>query len=162
MEEKPIGAYRFAVITVSNTRTEETDLSGPAAEEALQAAGAIQIERWIIKDDVGPIQETLSDTASRCDVAFTLGGTGFGPNDITPEATAPLLDRRADSLMELIRTKSFERTPFAHLSRGIAGTIGASLVINLPGSPKGAKDGIEAMLPLLPHILEQIRGGGHD
>lgn len=159
--EEGLGGYRFGVLTVSDTRTPETDASGPAVADVLLAAGAVQIESDIVCDDVAAIQGALSELISRCDAVFTTGGTGFSPRDVTPEATAPLLDRWAHSLVELIRLKGSEETIFAHASRGIAGIAGQTLVVNMPGSPAGAAQAVAALLPILPHLLGQLSGGGH-
>lgn len=153
--------YRFGVLTVSDTRTPETDDSGRAVADELLRAGATSIERALVKDDVGEIQRSISDLVGRCEAVLTTGGTGFGPRDVTPEATAPLLDRSAPSIAELLRLKGMEHTHLSHLSRGIAGVVGKALIVNLPGSPAGAAQGVGALLPILPHILDQIQGGGH-
>lgn len=159
--EEGLSAFRFGVLTVSDSRTPETDESGPAVTDALIAAGAVQVENDLVKDDKAAIQQAISEMASRCDAVFTTGGTGFSPRDITPEATAPLLDRWAHSLVELIRLKGTEQTAFAHASRGVAGIAGQTLIVNLPGSPAGAAQGISALVPILAHVLSQLRGGTH-
>jgi molybdenum cofactor synthesis domain-containing protein len=159
--EEGLGAFRIGVLTVSDTRTPETDASGPAVAEALVAAGAVQIETNLVRDDIDAIKGAISEMASRCDVVFTTGGTGFSPRDVTPEATAPLLDKWAHSLVELVRLKGSQESEFAYASRGIAGVTGHALVVNLPGSPAGAAQGIAALLPILPHVLGQIQGDGH-
>lgn len=151
---------RIAVITVSDTRTPESDESGPAVIAELEKLGFSQFESRIIRDEVDEIRAAILSVAATCDAVFTTGGTGFTPRDVTPEATAPLLERRADNLVELMRLRGSETTPFAHLSRGVAGMIGSCLVVNLPGSPKGARESIEALAPILPHVLEQLRGSG--
>jgi molybdenum cofactor synthesis domain-containing protein len=149
------------VLTISSTRTEENDESGRAIESALQGAGVVQIERDIVKDDISLIKTALTDMASRCDAVLTTGGTGFSPSDVTPEATAGVIDRWAHSLVELVRLKAQEETAFACASRGIAGIAGSCVIVNLPGSPAGARHGAETLMPVIPHILSQVRGGGH-
>jgi len=149
-------APRIGILTVSDTRTLETDKSGPAAEAALREIGLTNFERSICKDEVEEIQSQLITLSERCQAVFTTGGTGFSPRDVTPEATAPLLDRKADSLCELMRLKGLDHTPMSHLSRGVAGTRGRTLILNLPGSPQGAAQSIQAIAHLLPPILEAL------
>ncbi len=155
-------ASRIGILTVSDTRTEATDLSGPAAEEVLRAIGFASFERAICRDQVEEIQSAISSLCASCDAVFTTGGTGFSPRDVTPEATAPLLERRADSLCELMRLHGLEKTSFSHLSRGIAGVRGKTLIVNLPGSPGGARDGVHAIGHLLEPILEALGGGSRE
>ncbi len=144
----------IGILTVSDTRTDATDESGPEAERALRALGYSNFERKICEDDQRHIHLALRGMADRCAAVFTTGGTGFSKRDVTPEATLMLLDRRADNLSELMRLKGLEHTPKSYLSRGVAGMIGETLVVNLPGSPKGARQGIEAIGHLIPLILE--------
>ncbi len=149
---------RIGIITVSDTRTESTDQSGPTAVSVLQDLGYAQFETRIVKDEILEIQAALLDMIETCQIVFTTGGTGFTPRDVTPEATLPLLERRADSLMELTRYKGLKHTPLSHLSRGVAGTIKGTLIVNLPGSPKAVRQSIEALAPLLKPILESMHG----
>lgn len=114
----------------------------------------------MVRDEVVEIQSAILSLASICQLVFTTGGTGFSPRDVTPEATAPLLERRADNLVELMRYRGLKHTPLSHLSRGVAGVVRGTLVVNLPGSPKGAREGIEALAPLLKPILESMFGDG--
>lgn len=153
-------ASRIGILTVSDTRSrgEAMDLSGPAAAEALRAVDFADFEFAIVPDEVDAIQSAIVRLCKVCDAVFTTGGTGFTPRDVTPEATAPLLDKRADNLMELIRMRGLEHTPLSHLSRGVAGVCGDVLIVNLPGSPKAARQGIEALAPLLPDILATLKG----
>lgn len=153
-------AARIGILTISDTRTVDSDLSGPAVMEALQALGFAEFESALCADELSEIQAAIQRLARRDQAVFTTGGTGFAPRDVTPEATAPLLQRRADNLSELIRLAGREKTPYSHLSRGVAGMIGQTLVVNLPGSPKGAREGIEAIGHLLGPIFSSLAGDG--
>ena len=150
----------IGIVTISDTRSLDTDRSGPAIEGALAAVGYTEFVRRIVIDESETIQAALIDLSPECEAIFTTGGTGFSPRDVTPEATAAVIERRADSLSELLRLKGLEHTPMSYLSRGIAGIRGNTLIVNLPGSPAGAREGIETLAPLLPHILSQLRGDG--
>lgn len=151
---------KIGVITISDTRSFEDDLSGPAVVNALRETGYTNFATAIVADDVGQIRQAIRHFAEECNAIFTTGGTGFSPRDVTPEATVALLDRRADSLCELMRLKGLDHTPYSHMSRGVAGTIGNTLVVNLPGSPSGATQGIEALSAVLVPILSNLAGDG--
>jgi molybdopterin adenylyltransferase len=153
---------RIGVVTVSDSRASgaNEDLSGPAVIAALEALGYSYFSAMIVPDDIEAIRSAISAMADSCQAVFTTGGTGFTPRDFTPEATLPLIERRADNLSELIRLKGLEKTPLSHVSRGIAGIRGSTLIVNLPGSPKGAREGIEALAVVLEPILSSLRGDG--
>lgn len=153
---------RIGILTVSDTRSsgENEDLSGPAVAKALAEAGFFNFSAAIVADEIGAIQSAIKDLATDCAAVLTTGGTGFAERDVTPEATAAMLDRRADNVSELIRLKGAEKTPLSYLSRGVAGVYGQTLVVNLPGSPKGATEAVQAIAPLLEHILLALSGEG--
>ena len=155
---------RAAVITASNrsSRGERDDTSGHLLADLLRELGCVVGDVTVVPDDVPAIQAALRTAlASGADVVVTTGGTGVTPTDVTPEATRPLLEREVPGIAEAIRLASRERVPTSVLSRGLAGTVGAALVVNLPGSPGGVKDGVAVLTPILGHVLSQLRGGDH-
>ena len=134
------------------------DLSGDVLAELLRDEG-FEVERTVVPDDVEPIADAIRAFGdSGVSLVLTTGGTGFAPRDVTPEATRGVIDREAPALAEAIRADALTRTPHALLSRGIAGLRGATLVVNLPGSPGGCRDGFEVVRPALKHGLELAAG----
>ena len=154
-----------AILTISDGVSGGTraDGSGDAAQELLAGAGFDVAIREVVPDERAEIERTLVRLAASHTLVVTTGGTGFGPRDVTPEATKAVLEREAPGLSELMRAAGLAHTPMAALSRGTAGTIGDALVINLPGSPKGVRESLEAVLPVLPHAMELSEGatGAH-
>jgi molybdopterin adenylyltransferase len=151
---------KAAVLTVSDGvhAGEREDSSGDVLEELLREDG-FDVERRVVPDEVEAIGSAIVALASETSLVLTTGGTGFAPRDVTPEATHPLLDREAPGVAEAIRADATARTPNALLSRGLAGLRGATLVVNLPGSPGGCRDGYAVLRPALRHGLELAAGG---
>ena len=133
------------------------DRSGEALAELLVGEG-FDVERQVVPDEQDQIATAIVELAATCSLVLTTGGTGFTPRDVTPEATRPLLDREAPGIAEAIRADARTRTPHALLSRGAAGLRGPTLVVNLPGSPGGCRDGFAVLRPALAHGLELAAG----
>jgi len=156
-----------AVLTVSDrcSRGQAEDRSGPALTQLLTARlGAKLVASECVPDDEQTIRARLTTWAREApqpDLIVTTGGTGLGPRDVTPEATAAVLDRRHPGLLELVRKKCGPKSDRVFLSRGEAGTIAQSLVINVPGSLRGATESLEALVDVLPHAVAMLHGGGH-
>lgn len=158
----------LAILTVSDRCSKRlaNDTSGPAlAVMATQRLGAKVIAQACLPDERDQLARQIRDWAHMLpapDLILTTGGTGLAPRDVTPEATLDVIERNHNGLMELIRLRCYEKTPRAYLSRGQAGTIAKSLIINLPGSQRGATESLEAILDILPHAIETLRGDVQD
>jgi molybdopterin adenylyltransferase len=150
---------KVAVLTVSDGvhAGERDDASGDALEELLRQDG-FDVDRRVVPDDRAEIAAAVRELAAGASLVVTTGGTGFAPRDVTPEATRPELDREAPGIAEAIRADAIARTPHALLSRGVAGLRGATLVVNLPGSTGGCRDGYAVLRPALRHGLELAAG----
>jgi len=157
---------RVAVLTISDSvaRGEREDLSGPAVVAFCRGLGWEVTSALHIADDPPGIREQLREIADsgRVDVLLTSGGTGIGPRDNTPEATQAVADRIVPGISEEMRRKGLEHTPNAVLSRGTAAVRCKTLIVNLPGSPKGAVESLEAVAALLPHAVKVLHGARHD
>ena len=150
---------KAAVLTVSDGvhAGVREDLSGATLDELLRDEG-FEVERRVVPDELTAIASALNELSDRTLLVLTTGGTGFAPRDVTPEATREVLDREAPGIAEAIRADAIARTPHALLSRGVAGLRGATLVVNLPGSPGGCRDGFAVIQPALKHGLELAAG----
>lgn len=148
------------MLTVSDSCAQglRKDLSGPAIAEVLQSAGFAVATTMVVPDERPPIEAALRTLAAQVHLVVTTGGTGIGPRDITPEATRAVCERVLEGVAELMRAEGRRTTPLAALSRGICATLGASLVLNLPGSPRGAVSSLRAALPVLPHAIDLLAG----
>lgn len=158
--------FNAGIITVSDkgSQGKREDKSGPAIAEML-AGAAIEIKHTlIIPDEVDRIQKAIIQFADmeKLDLILTTGGTGVSPRDLTPDATLKVIDKEVPGMAEAMRIASSKITPHAMISRAVAGIRGRSLIINLPGSPKGAKENLAAVLPALQHAIEKIKGDDRD
>jgi molybdenum cofactor synthesis domain-containing protein len=150
---------RVLVITASDRAAsgERADVSGETVAERLRGMG-FEVERRIVPDDRAEIERALVDGATAFALVVTTGGTGLTPRDVTPQATAAVLDYEVPGLAEAMREAGRRSTPMASLSRGTAGVRGRTLIVNLPGSPKGASESFDAIAPVIPHALETLAG----
>ena len=157
---------RVSIVTVSDSVSagKHEDLSGKALAERCAELGWEVISKSVVPDDEGLIRTQLQALADsgKVDAAFTTGGTGVGPRDVTPEATAAVVTRQIPGLAELMRQTGVQKNRNAALSRSIAGVRGECLIINLPGSPRGAVESFDAIAQLLPHAVAVLHGARHD
>jgi molybdopterin adenylyltransferase len=153
------------VITVSDrcAQGEQRDESGPAVVELLRGIGASIVAAEVVTDDLEPLAEKLREYADRADVnlILTTGGTGFSPRDNTPEATRAVIEREAPGLSEAMRMETLRQTPLGMVSRGVSGIRSNTLIINLPGSPKGVRESFAVIRPVLAHAVALLEGRPH-
>ena len=157
---------RAGILTVSDKgfRGEREDKSGEVIRKILEGIGAEVLRYAVVPDEIPDIRESLREWADRdgLDLILTTGGTGFWQRDVTPEATVQVLERRAPGISEAIRAEGRKKTPHAILSRGAAGIRGRTLIVNLPGSPRGAGESLEIVLPALLHGIGILRGDARE
>ncbi len=154
-----------AVLTVSDSCSQgnRDDVSGRTIQEALSEGMFAVTVKEVVPDDQAVIATALREFCRRGDIdlVLTTGGTGLGPRDVTPEATLAVCERMVPGLGEVMRARGWEKTKNAVLSRGTAGICDGTLIVNLPGSPKGVAESLQVLLDVLPHALAMMRGGGH-
>ena len=159
-DQRPV--FNLGILTISDagSKGEREDTSGDAISEEMAGQGFRQVYRDIIPDEKDAISERLAEwcDSGEVDLVLTTGGTGLGPRDVTPEATAAVIDIEVSGITEALRTQTLKKTPLAMLSRAVAGVRSGCLIINLPGSPTGVRECLEVAIPAIPHALEMVKG----
>jgi molybdopterin adenylyltransferase len=158
----PKNMPRAKILVLSDAGSEgrRKDLSGPAVREMLEAHGWLVLVCEILPDDADQLRRRLESwtDADDCDAVFTTGGTGLAPRDITPEATRAVVEREVPGLAEMMRTEGMKKTRLAALSRGVVGVRKGKLIVNLPGSVRGARESLESVIGVLPHAIDIVQG----
>ncbi len=161
MADEAAGKYTAAVVTVSDKGAagEREDLSGAVVRDILEGAGIEVVRREIVPDEANVLSELLVALCDQgIDLIVTTGGTGVSPRDVTPEATLGVIEKEIPGMAEAMRAESLKVTPHAMISRAVCGLRGGALILNLPGSPNGARENLEVVMPAVPHTLE-VAGG---
>ncbi|HTN23402.1 MAG TPA: MogA/MoaB family molybdenum cofactor biosynthesis protein [Solirubrobacteraceae bacterium] len=150
-----------AILTISDTRSAgtRTDTTTGLMREILESLGIEVVETRLVPDEHDEISEAIAELAVGANLVLTSGGTGLAPRDVTPEATRAVLDREAPGIAEAMRAETAKLQPMSWLSRGVAGTRGPTLIVNLPGNPKAVRECLDVLAPLLPHAMKLSSGG---
>lgn len=153
---------KVGILTISDkaSKGQRKDLSGAVIREMIGQLPGKVVEYGVVPDDMARIEEELIRMSEQIDLVLTTGGTGLSPRDVTPEATARVIEREVRGITEAMRIEGLKHTPHALLSRAIAGVRKKSLIINLPGSPRAVRENLEVVLPAIPHALETLKGEG--
>ena len=151
---------KIAILTLSDkgSKGQRRDISGPAIEKLIKKIDAEVVSSDILPDEKARIKKKLITLCGKADLVLTTGGTGVSPRDVTPDATREIIKYEIPGIAEAMRLKGLKKTPFSMISRAIAGVRGKTLIINLPGSPKAVKENLAAILPVLTHTIEKIKG----
>ena len=155
---------KVAILTLSDkgSKGEREDMSGPAIEKLIRKIDAEIVPSEILPDDKSLIKKKLLALCKKADLILTTGGTGVSPRDVTPDATKEVIQYEIPGIAEAMRAASLKKTPYAMISRAVAGVRGETLIINLPGSPKAVKENLAVILPVLSHVIEKIKGSAED